>query len=542
MRFEDLALSAETLAVLRGNGFYDLTPVQERIIPQLCRGQDALVCAVTGSGKTLAFVVPIVEILRKHSASFHPGQVGAIVVAPTRELASQIFDVSRPFFAGLNEFDPVLLVGGADVSLDVSSIENCPRAKVLVGTPGRLLDIMQRCSSHLDFSSLKVLILDEADRLLEMGHDRRVSEIISLLPGQRITGLFSATETKELAVKAGVRQEYSFQTKKQTPSTLSVQSTNSDFSQYLISDADEKSSQLAQFLLEHKSKKTIVYFMTCASVDYWGTILQKVDIMKNVSIVVLHGKMKQKSRENALQRFTDMPSGVLFCTDVAARGLDIPGVDWIVQYDPPQDPNTFVHRVGRTARIGRVGHSVVFLLPKEDTYVEFLRIRNVPVEERNKPEAMDIIPMLRAAAESDRDVMEKGLKAFVSYFRAYKEHHCNYIFQWKKLQLGKIAMGFGLLQLPSMPELKRGIFTSQHFVPVEGIDFSAIKYRDKSREKQRQRELKAAPRKRSKPEKCSKQDKKKIAAVKKLPGKKRSLRDMEELNEDYRQWKKQRQK
>ncbi|KAJ7526177.1 hypothetical protein O6H91_17G085700 [Diphasiastrum complanatum] len=273
-------------------------------------------------------------------------------------------------------------------------------------------------------------------------------------------------------------------------STLSSKTPATFCIQYVKCDADEKSSQLVHFLKKHLDKKVILYFMTCASVDFWGTVLPQLVGLNEISSVSLHGKMKQSVREKALATFAGMSVGVMFCTDVAARGLDIPGVDWIVQYDPPQDPNVFVHRVGRTARMGRSGNALVFLLPKEDVYVEFLQIRRVPVEERRKwIKVKDITLLLRKAAKEDRDVMEKGLRAFVSFVRAYKEHHCSYIFRWKELELGKLAMGYGLLQLPSMPELKRKTFSVADFVPVTGIDFTSIRYKDKSREKQRQRNL-----------------------------------------------------
>ncbi|KAH9322425.1 hypothetical protein KI387_017064, partial [Taxus chinensis] len=144
----------------------------------------------------------------------------------------------------------------------------------------------------------------------------------------------------------------------------------------------------------------------------------------------------------------------------------------------------------RTARMGKSGNALVFMLPKEDAYVEFLRIRRIPIQERKYSDAAsNIIPQIRSAAMEDRDVMEKGLRAFVSFIRAYKEHHCSYIFRWKELEVGKLAMGYGLLQLPSMTELKRRAFSTDGFVPVEGLDLGAIKYKDKAREKQRQNNI-----------------------------------------------------
>ncbi|KAL9861823.1 DEAD-box ATP-dependent RNA helicase 49 [Arabidopsis thaliana] len=141
--------------------------------------------------------------------------------------------------------------------------------------------------------------------------------------------------------------------------------------------------------------------------------------------------MDQKARDKALALFTEASSGVLLCTDVAARGLDIPGIDYVVQYDPPQDPDVFIHRVGRTARMERQGSAIVFLMPKETDYVEFMRIRKVPLQKRKCSEnASDVIPIIRSVAIKDRAVLEKGLQAFVSFVRAYKEHQCSYIFRF----------------------------------------------------------------------------------------------------------------
>ncbi|CAM6050827.1 unnamed protein product [Sphagnum compactum] len=490
-------LSEETLSVLDSFGFATATPVQAATIPLLCNYKDVAVDAATGSGKTLAFLVPLVEILRRLSEPLKRFQVGAMIVSPTRELASQIYHVMESFLETLSGIRAVLLVGGTDVTLEVAKVKECG-ANLLVGTPGRLHDIMERVSA-LDFRNLEVLVLDEADRLLDMGFQRQLAAVIARLPKQRRTGLFSATQTEavEELARAGLRNPVRVEVRTQAKSSasganISVSSkTPAGLTlQFLECEADEKPAQLIHFLSQHLSSKVILYFMTCACVDYWGTVLPQLETLSGMPTVALHGKMKQSVREKALATFAAMEAGMLICTDVAARGLDIPGVDWIVQYDPPQDPNVFVHRVGRTARMGQSGNALVLLLPKEDSYVEFLRIRNVPIEALEKSESVpDVIQLLRAAAKKDRDVMEKGLRAFVSYIRAYKEHQCSFIFKWKELEVGRTAMGYGLLQLPSMPELRRGLLSVTNFIPAEGVNVASISFKDKAREKQRQKNL-----------------------------------------------------
>ncbi|CAA3028905.1 DEAD-box ATP-dependent RNA helicase 18 [Olea europaea subsp. europaea] len=438
-RFSDLnpSLSEPVLEALTAAGFEFCTPVQAATIPLLCSYKDVAVDAATGSGKTLAFVVPLVELLRRSSAPPKPHQVMGIIISPTRELSSQIFKVAEPFISTLSNVRPMLLVGGVEVKADIRKIED-KGANLLIGTPGRMYDIMERMDI-LDFRNLEILILDEADRLLDMGFQKQINSIISRLPKLRRTGLFSATQTEavEELSKAGlrnpVRVEVRAEVKRLNESTSSQQLAASKTPsglhiEYLECEADKKLSQLIDLLTKNKTKKFIIYFMTCASVDYWDVVLPRLSSLKGFTLISLHGQMKQAAREKALASFTSLSSGILLCTDVAARGLDIPGVDCIVQYDLPQDPNVFIHRVGRTARMGRQGSAIVFLMPKEEAYVEFLRRRGVPLEERKcSDEAPDIIPLIRSAAKKDRNIMEKGLRAFVSYIRAYKEHHCSYI-------------------------------------------------------------------------------------------------------------------
>ena len=211
----------------------------------------------------------------------------------------------------------------------------------------------------------------------------------------------------------------------------------------------------------------MLYFSTCACVDYFGLLLQRLPELASLSIILLHGKLAAHIRTAAYERFRDTPNGVLVCTDIAARGLDVPNVDWVVQFDPPTDPAAFVHRCGRTARIGKSGRALVMLLPAEDTYVEFLRIRHVPLEAMAPLPLLGapLLPRLRAMLAADRELYEKSALAFVSFVRAYKEHQCSYIFQIKELNFGQLANGFALLHLPAMPELKAKKAAVVDFVP-----------------------------------------------------------------------------
>ncbi|KAM3197141.1 hypothetical protein ACQJBY_072679 [Aegilops geniculata] len=497
-RFSELApaLSPEVVEALDRGGFRRCTPVQAATIPLLLTHKDVAVDAATGSGKTLSFVVPVVEMLRRLPSPPKPHQVLAIIISPTRELSSQIYNVAQPFFTTLKGVSSILLVGGLDIQVELKKVEE-EGANILVGTPGKLFDIMERLDT-LEYKHLEILILDEADRLLDMGFQKQVTSIISKLPKLRRTGLFSATQTEavEELAKAGLRNPVRVQVKTEAKDAAQQDLGPSKTPlglrlEYMICEPAKKSSQLVDFLVQNTGKKIMVYFATCACVDYWSVVLPMLNLLKGSPVIAYHGKMKQGPREKALASFSALSSGILVCTDVAARGLDIPHVDLIVQYDPPQDPNVFVHRAGRTARYDQEGDAIVFLLPTEDAYVEFLKLRGVPLMEREcSPDIVDIVPQIRAAALEDRNIMEKGLRAFVSFVRSYKEHHCSFIFRWKGLEVGKLAMEYGLLQIPSMPEVKHNNLSLKGFFPLGNIDFSQIKFKDKTREKQRQKALK----------------------------------------------------
>ena len=264
---------------------------------------------------------------------------------------------------------------------------------MVVGTPGRIVDIITKCN---DFSgslkSLEVLILDEADTVLEMGFRESINSILSVLPKQRRTGLFSATQTKEVRdlTRAGMRNPVSISVKvhassklasdgpSATPSTLS--------NQYVIIEHDRRPAELAAILQERRGDKVIVFCATCACVDFYGYTFRELSKDKGLScgldldigkVYSLHGKQAPKRRKAVYSGFVDDPTAVLFCTDVAARGIDIPDVDFIIQMAAPRDPAFFVHRVGRAARAGRTGQALIMLSYSEETYVELLKGRGV---------------------------------------------------------------------------------------------------------------------------------------------------------------------
>ncbi|XP_006015170.1 ATP-dependent RNA helicase DDX55 isoform X1 [Alligator sinensis] len=453
--------------------------------------KDVAAEAVTGSGKTLAFVIPVLEILLRREEKLKKTQVGAIIITPTRELAVQIDEVLSHFTKHFPQFSQILLIGGTNPVEDIEKFKE-HGGNIIVATPGRLEDMFRRKADGLDLArcvkSLDVLVLDEADRLLDMGFEASINAILDFLPKQRRTGLFSATQTQEVEnlVRAGLRNPVRISVKEKGVAASSTQKTPTRLENYyMICRADEKFNQLVHFLRQHKQEKHLVFFSTCACVEYYGKALESM--VKNVKIMCIHGKMKHK-RNRIFTEFRKLPSGILVCTDVMARGIDIPEVNWVLQYDPPRSASAFVHRCGRTARIGHVGSALVFLLPMEESYVNFLSINQKCPMQEMKPSknVVDLLPKLKSMALADRAVFEKGMKAFVSYVQAYAKHECSLIFRVKDLDFASLARGFALLRMPKMPELKGKSFSD--FIPVS-FDTDTITFKDKNREKQRQKLL-----------------------------------------------------
>ncbi|XP_032459176.1 ATP-dependent RNA helicase DDX55 isoform X2 [Phocoena sinus] len=480
-------LHPRVLGVLRELGFPYMTPVQSATIPLFMKNKDVAAEAVTGSGKTLAFIIPILEILLRREEKLKKSQVGAIIITPTRELAVQIDEVLSHFTKPFPQFSQILWIGGRNPGEDVARFKE-HGGNIIVATPGRLEDMFRRKAEGLDLAScvrsLEVLVLDEADRLLDMGFEASINTILEFLPKQRRTGLFSATQTQEVEnlVRAGLRNPVRISVKEKGAAASSTQKTPSRLENYyMVCKADEKFNQLVHFLRNHKQEKHLVFFSTCACVEYYGKALEA--LVKGVKVMCIHGKMKYK-RNKIFTEFRKLQSGILVCTDVMARGIDIPEVNWVLQYDPPSNASAFVHRCGRTARIGHGGSALVFLLPMEESYVNFLAINQK--EMKVQKNTVDLLPKLKSMALADRAVFEKGMKAFVSFVQAYAKHECNLIFRLKDLDFASLARGFGLLRMPRMPELRGKQFPD--FLPVD-VSTDSIPFKDKIREKQRQKLL-----------------------------------------------------
>lgn len=488
-KWTDLAkpLSSPVLEVIAGFGFQKMTPVQAATIPLLLSYKDVAAEAVTGSGKTLAFVVPLLELLlkRQRDTIWKKSEIGAIIISPTRELATQISDVLQDFLEHekLAIFKQKLLIGGNPVEEDVDSIRK-EGANVLIATPGRLKDLLERkgdLNLTAKVKSLELLVLDEADRLLDLGFESTINTILGYLPRQRRTGLFSATQTKEVKdlMRAGLRNPVLVSVKEKA--TVSTPKLLQNF--YVIVEPEQKLAVMLDFIERQELKKAMIFFPTCACVEYWGIAL--TELLKPTKVLALHGKMKAQ-RNRILKDFRESENALLLCTDLLARGVDIPEVDWVLQWDAPSNAAAFVHRVGRTARQGHEGNALIMLLPSEDAYVDFLTrnqkvsLKKVTLEPNDKKFKL-ALKTLHRLQKSDRGIYDKASRAFVSHIQAYTKHECNLILRVKDLDLGKIATSYGLLQLPKMPEMKEH-FKKSFQGPGEEIDIYKLTYKDKQKQ------------------------------------------------------------
>jgi ATP-dependent RNA helicase DDX18/HAS1 len=354
-----------------------MTEIQRRGIPPLLAGRDVLGAAKTGSGKTLSFLIPAVEML--HSLRFKPRNgTGVIIVSPTRELALQIFGVARELMEHHSQTFGIV-IGGANRRAEAEKLAK--GVNLIVATPGRLLDHLQNTQGFV-FKNVKALVIDEADRILEVGFEDEMRQIIKILPKEeRQTMLFSATQTTKVEDLARISL-------RPGPLYINVDhaeehSTVAGLEQgYTICEADMRFRLLFTFLKKHPSKKIIVFFSSCNCVKYFSELLNYIDL----PVLDLHGKQKQQKRTNTFFEFCNAKQGTLICTDVAARGLDIPAVDWIVQFDPPDDPRDYIHRVGRTARGANAkGKSLMFLQPNEIGFLSHLKEAKVPLVEFEIP-------------------------------------------------------------------------------------------------------------------------------------------------------------
>jgi len=438
--------------------FEHMTEIQEKSIPHLLEGEDLVAAAKTGSGKTLAFLIPAIELMSKLRFGHKMG-TGTLIITPTRELALQIFKVLRSLMRNFSQTYG-LVIGGVDKKEEASKLAK--GVNIIVATPGRLLDHMKSTEKFL-IKNLKCLIIDEADKILDIGFEEDMKQILDMLPEDRQTMLFSATITSntndliQLAIK-------------RNPAYIGVDSASQDEATvsgleqgYVVVDSENRFLILYTFLRKNRKKKIMVFVSSCDAVRFYYELLNYIEL----PVMALHGKQKQSVRTRTFSQFCNANVATLLCTDIAARGLDIPNVDWIVQFDPPDDPKEYIHRVGRTARgDNKSGNALLIIRPEEVKFLKYLKRAKVPLQEYELSEkkVANIQSQLEKLVAKNYALNLSAKEAYRSYVRSYNSHSLKDTFDIKTLNLVAVAKSFGLenpppVDLPAVSFKKKSKFS-----------------------------------------------------------------------------------
>ncbi|KAH7729717.1 DNA/RNA helicase [Aphelenchoides avenae] len=465
---------------------------------------DCIVQAPTGSGKTLAYVLPTLQMISKkrQQNSSAACEIYALILVPSRELVAQVGDVCEPLCKKLG-FTTVRFVGGGGAK---NRPENLKGQCVVVTTPGRFANLLEKVDGLKNWlKALEVLIIDEADRFVDVEFRNSATAILEALPKQRRTGLFSATQAKDVEdlVKFGLRNPVRLRVTSEKKTMVDEDADNGGDSKakadvapkelsnyYTCVDADKKLLALVEFLNAHKTSKVLVFMSSSNSVEYFAKILPPF-LGKKTQMLALHGKKKGK-RDRIVKHFRATKKCVLLSTDLMARGIDVVDIDWVVQFDIPKHSSWFVHRSGRSGRSGREGSALVFLTKEESAYVKFMQnyesvqLQELQIDGLTDDKAEELRRKVQELATSDRQILEDGSRAFVSHIMAYSKHDCQIVCRLKDLDVVGMAHAFGLLRLPKMPEL------SGHDLSTfkrSDVDTSKIPFKDEKRETARQTAL-----------------------------------------------------
>ncbi|KAK7328735.1 hypothetical protein VNO77_22852 [Canavalia gladiata] len=517
-------------------GFEVPTLVQAQAIPVILSGRHALVNAATGTGKTVAYLAPIVHLLQGYDNRIQRSDgTFALVLVPTRELCLQVYEILQKLLHRFHWIVPGYVMGGENKSKEKARLRK--GISILIATPGRLLDHLKNTSSFL-YTNLRWIIFDEADRILELGFGKDIQEILDLL-GSRKTGhddqknvvpRYSEIQRQNLLLSATLNEKVNHLAKisldnpvmiglgGQKIELMSTESLNTSESEDNEDNYSNKVPTVGEYkvpvqliqkymkvpcgsrlpvllsILKHLfekelSQKVVVFFSTCDAVDFHYSLLGEFQFSSypqteanrqmflGCKTFRLHGNMEQEDRRTSFQAFKYEKSALLLSTDVSARGLDFPKVRCIIQYDSPGEATEYVHRVGRTARLGERGESLLFLQPVETDYLQDLEKHGVLLTEYPLLKMLDNFPLygqknlikksvfidshpwvlcLQKALESfimsKHKMDELARKAFCSWVRAYTAHRGDLkrIFMIKKLHLGHVAKSFALKQQPSL--------------------------------------------------------------------------------------------
>ncbi|KAK1947162.1 putative ATP-dependent RNA helicase DDX31 [Phytophthora citrophthora] len=535
--FESMQMAEKLVNVLKkdgeagGFGFARPTNVQVQTIPSVLKGNDILVKSETGSGKTLSYLLPIVQKLQAVSPRIQR-QDGcmALVLAPTRELCTQILETANKLIQPFVFLVPGAIIGGEKKKAEKARLRK--GITILIATPGRLADHLVNTQSF-NYSKLQFLVLDEADRLLDMGFEKQITQILTILDGnkalqKRQNILVSATinsgveQLAKMSLSSPVLIDADAVTSGEEPTSEIKPASQERFStphqlmqHFMLVPAKARLCALTCFLREElrhgprDSKKDgsgkckiVVFLSTCDAVDFHYSLFRKcawpsgkgspedtesdgsngvASLFGNQGPVFrLHGNIPQQERVTTFKSFCSSSSGVLLCTDVAARGLNLPTVKWIVQYDPPTETRDYVHRVGRTARSGNQGSSLLFLMPSESEYLNYLSKQGLKLNALSLEKTVarvgkhggflttsrkkllhevvqsDLQFLYEQTLLADKELFELACQAFHSFVRSYATHSSDTrnIFHVRSLHFGHVAKSFALRDPPASSKLR----------------------------------------------------------------------------------------
>ncbi len=387
MDFADLGLSPDTLKAVTDAGYLTPTPIQEQAIPVVLMGRDVLGVAQTGTGKTAAFTVPMIDILAGGRSKARMPR--SLIIAPTRELAAQISES----FVKYGKYQPLsmaLLIGGESFSDQEKALDR--GVDVLIATPGRLLDLYER--GRILLNDAKILVIDEADRMLDMGFIPDVERIVSLLPKMRQTLFFSATMDKEIRKLA---DKFLMNPKEISVTPSAAAATTIEQGLAMVRTLDKREA-LRRILRAKEVHNAFIFCNRKKDVDILYKSLEKYGF----SAVAMHGDMPQSKRNDMLAKFKANEAELLVCSDVAARGLDVSNVSHVINFDVPVNAEDYIHRIGRTGRAGKVGHAYMLATPGDDRLLSAVeKLLKQPIPPLVIPELADLVVVPGSADEGD---------------------------------------------------------------------------------------------------------------------------------------------
>ncbi|MFA6924645.1 MAG: DEAD/DEAH box helicase [Bacteroidales bacterium] len=368
MQFQSLNIIEPILKSLKEEGYITPTPIQEQAIPIILRGTDLMGCAQTGTGKTAAFAIPILQLLSTNKNYDKKRKIRSLVVTPTRELAIQIKD-SFNTYGRHTRISSTVVFGGVSQFQQTQALQN--GVDVLVATPGRLLDLINQ--GFISLRDIEIFVLDEADRMLDMGFIHDVKKIIAKLPRQRLSLFFSATMPAEIVALAGSILNKPMKVEV-TPSATTAETVNQFV--YFV-DKGNKAPLLVHVLKDKNIRTALVFTRTKHGADKVARMLVK----NNINTEAIHGNKSQSARQRALTNFKQQTTRILVATDIAARGIDVDDMDYVINFEIPNIAETYVHRIGRTGRAGASGTAFSFCDAEEKAYlkdIEKLISRKIP--------------------------------------------------------------------------------------------------------------------------------------------------------------------